>query len=68
LPRSRQAFSFLRFESYCPKCASADRSGPLDTSTIPLYGVYISNIKNIALDTDTAVTNHVAATVPFRGA
>src|SRR6516162_2978459 len=34
----------------------------------PLYGLYISNIRKIAPDTDNAAVNNVATTVALRGA
>ena len=35
---------------------------------MPLYGLYISNIRKIAPDTDNAAVNNVAKTVGLRGA
>src|SRR5215813_4088603 len=53
---------------YRPSCAIAARSGAFETWISPSYGAYISRIRNIAPDTDSAETNKLAITVAFEGA
>jgi hypothetical protein len=38
--------------------ARADCNGALEISMTPLYGLYISNIRKIAPDTDNAAVNN----------
>src|SRR2546430_2103363 len=53
---------------YLPRCARALRSVALEICIRPSNGVYISRIKKIAPDTDSAQTNNVAIAVAWRGA
>src|ERR1700730_9505154 len=56
------------FSRYWPRCARALRSGALEICISPSKGLYISRIKNIAPETDSAQTNKVAIAVALRGA
>src|ERR1700730_4996092 len=60
--------SCVGFACYWPRCARALRSGVLEICISPSKGVYISRIKKIAPETDSAQTNKVAIVVALRGA
>ena len=44
------------------------RSGALEICTNPVYGVYISNIKKMAHETDSAAMNKLLTAVALTGA
>jgi hypothetical protein len=48
---------------YWPRLARAARDRALEISTSPVYGVYISKIKKIAHETESAATNRLHTTV-----
>src|ERR1700675_799901 len=58
----------VRFACYWPRCARALRSGALEICISPWKGLYISRIKKIAPETDSAQTHKVARAVALRGA
>src|ERR1700675_3224904 len=58
----------VRFACYWPRCARALRSGALEICISPWKGLYISRIKKIAPETDSAQTSKVAIVIGLRGA
>ena len=52
---------------YWSRCVSAVRSGVLETRISPGNGEYISRIKKIAPETESAETNKLTSTVALRG-
>jgi len=66
--RVRVRKEFYEYVLHLPNCARAARKGALDTCIRPLYGVYISRIKKIAPETDSADTNKLATVVALTGA
>src|SRR5262245_35420839 len=58
----------IAVRGYWPSCDRAARNGALETCTTPEYGVYISRIRKIAPDTDTAATIRLPIAVALKGA
>ena len=56
------------FDRYWPRCARALRSGALEICISPWKGLYISRIKKIAPETDSAETSKLVITVALKGA
>src|SRR5262245_11314944 len=59
---------FAGRDTYCPRYASALRSGALESRISPSNGWSSSRIRKIAPDTESAQTNRVASTVALGGA
>ena len=53
---------------YLPSMVSASRLGASETPITPSNGVFISRIRNIAPEVDSAPRNNAAMTVGFAGA